>query len=65
VTGDALPEIKHVAHTYFCDIGWRLEPGGERLVIVSCLDNLLKGAASQAVQNYNVAAGLAETTGLL
>jgi N-acetyl-gamma-glutamyl-phosphate reductase len=64
LTGEALPEIKHVAHTNFCDIGWRLEPGGRRLVVVSCLDNLLKGAASQAVQNYNVAAGLAETTGL-
>ena len=64
LTGDALPEIKHVAHTNFCDIGWKLEPGGRRLVVVSCLDNLLKGAASQAIQNYNVAAGLDETTGL-
>jgi N-acetyl-gamma-glutamyl-phosphate reductase len=65
VTGDALPEIKHVAHTPFCDIGWRLEPGGQRLVAVSCLDNLLKGAASQAVQNYNLAVGLDERAGLL
>ena len=62
LTGDALPEIKHVAHTNFCDIGWRLEPGGQRLVVVSCLDNLLKGAASQAVQNFNLASGLDETT---
>jgi N-acetyl-gamma-glutamyl-phosphate reductase len=64
LTGDALPEIKHVAYSNFCDLGWRLEPGGTRLVVVSCLDNLLKGAASQAVQNYNVAAGLDETAGL-
>jgi N-acetyl-gamma-glutamyl-phosphate reductase len=64
LTSEALPEIKHVAHTNFCDIGWRLEPHGDRLVVVACLDNLLKGAASQAVQNYNVAAGLDETTGL-
>lgn len=65
LTGDALPEIKHVAHSPFCDVGWRLEPGGTRLVVVACLDNLLKGAASQAVQNYNVAAGLDETAGLV
>ena len=32
LTGDALPEIKHVAWTNFCDIGWRLEPGSRRLV---------------------------------
>ena len=45
LTGDALPEIKHVAWTNFCDIGWRLDPATRRLVIVSCLDNLVKGAA--------------------
>ncbi len=65
LTGDALPEIKHVAHTNFCDIGWRLDPHGRRLVIVACLDNLLKGAASQAVQNFNLAAGLDPRAGLL
>jgi N-acetyl-gamma-glutamyl-phosphate reductase len=64
LTGDALPEIKHVAHTNFCDIGWRLEPHGHRLVLVSCIDNLVKGAAGQAVQNFNVASDLEETTGL-
>jgi N-acetyl-gamma-glutamyl-phosphate reductase len=65
LTGDHLPEIKHVAYTNFCDVGWRLEPGGERLVVVACLDNLLKGAAGQAVQNFNVAFGLDECAGLL
>ena len=65
LTGDALPEIKHVAWTNFCDIGWRLEPGTRRLVIVSCLDNLIKGAAGQAVQNFNVACSLDERTALL
>ena len=64
LTGHDLPEIKHVAHTNFCDLGWKLEPHGDRLVIVSVIDNLLKGAAGQAVQNYNVAAGLDETLGL-
>jgi N-acetyl-gamma-glutamyl-phosphate reductase len=65
LTGDALPEIKHVAWTNFCDIGWRLEPGSRRLVLVSCLDNLVKGAAGQALQNFNVACGFDERTALL
>jgi N-acetyl-gamma-glutamyl-phosphate reductase len=65
LTGDALPEIKHVAWTNFCDIGWRLEPGSRRLVMVACLDNLVKGAAGQAVQNFNVACGFDERTALL
>jgi len=61
--GGDLPEIKHVAHTNFCDIGWRIDRG--RLVMVSVIDNLLKGASGQAVQNMNVMLGLPETTGLL
>ena len=65
LTGDALPEIKHVAYTNFCDIGWRYEPSSRRLVIVSCIDNLVKGAAGQALQNFNVAYGFDERTGLL
>jgi N-acetyl-gamma-glutamyl-phosphate reductase len=64
LTGASLPEIKHVAHTNFCDIGWRVDPSG-RAVIVSVLDNLLKGASGQAVQNMNVMLGLPESTGLL
>jgi N-acetyl-gamma-glutamyl-phosphate reductase len=65
LTGDALPEIKHVAWTNFCDIGWRLDAASGRLVIVACLDNLVKGAAGQALQNFNVACGFDERTGLL
>jgi N-acetyl-gamma-glutamyl-phosphate reductase len=65
LTGDALPEIKHVAWTNFCDLGWRFEPGSRRLVIVACLDNLVKGAAGQALQNFNVACGFDERTALL
>ncbi len=64
LVGAALPEIKHVAHTNFCDIGWRVDPSG-RVVIVSVIDNLLKGASGQAVQNMNVMLGLPETAGLL
>ena len=62
--GAALPEIKHVAHTNFCDIGWRVDPSG-RAILISVIDNLLKGASGQAVQNMNVMLGLPETTGLL
>ncbi len=64
LVGPALPEIKHVAHTNFCDIGWRVHPSG-RAVLVSVLDNLLKGASGQAVQNLNVMLGLDERTGLI
>jgi len=64
LVGPSLPEIKHVAHTNFCDIGWRVDPSG-RAILVSVIDNLLKGASGQAVQNMNVMLGLDETTGLL
>jgi N-acetyl-gamma-glutamyl-phosphate reductase len=60
-----LPQLQHVTHTNFCDIGFALDPSGERLVIVSCLDNLGKGAAGQAVQNLNGMRGYPETAGLL
>jgi N-acetyl-gamma-glutamyl-phosphate reductase len=65
LTGAALPEIKHVAHTNFCDIGWKVDEPTGRLVLVACLDNLVKGAAGQAVQAFNLALGLDERTGLL
>ena len=64
LVGDLLPEIKHVAHTNFCDIGWRVDSSG-RAILVSVIDNLLKGASGQAVQNMNVMIGSAETAGLL
>ena len=57
------PEVKHVAHTNFCDIGWRQQDLD--LIMVSAIDNLGKGAAGQAVQNMNVMLGLEETLGLL
>ena len=60
-----LPELQHVTHTNFCDIGFALDSSGERLVVVSCLDNLGKGAAGQAVQNFNGMRGYPETAGLL
>lgn len=64
LTGDTLPEIKHVAYTNFCDIGWRVDEPTGRIILVSVIDNLIKGAAGQGVQNFNVLVGLDETTGL-
>ena len=64
LTGGDLPEIKHVAHTNFCDIGWKVNPATRQLVLISCIDNLGKGAAGQAVQNFNVAFGFDEGLGL-
>jgi N-acetyl-gamma-glutamyl-phosphate reductase len=64
LTGSDLPEIKHVAHTNYCDIGWRVDRPGGQLVMVSVIDNLVKGAAGQAIQNFNVAYGFDETLGL-
>jgi N-acetyl-gamma-glutamyl-phosphate reductase len=60
-----LPEIQHVVRTNFCDLGFALAKDGKRLLLISCLDNLLKGAAGQAVQNMNVMYGWNEEEGLL
>jgi N-acetyl-gamma-glutamyl-phosphate reductase len=60
----SLPELQHVAHTNFCDIGFVLDKSGQRLIVVSCLDNLGKGAAGQAVQNFNLTLGIEEQTAL-
>jgi N-acetyl-gamma-glutamyl-phosphate reductase len=65
VTGGTLPVIKQVAYTNFCDIGWKLDTKTGRLVVISVLDNLLKGAAGQAVQGFNIAFGFDERAGLL
>ncbi len=64
-SADALPEIKHVAHTNFCDIGWKVDEASNRVFVVSVIDNLVKGAAGQAIQNFNVMYGLDQTAGLL
>jgi N-acetyl-gamma-glutamyl-phosphate reductase len=60
----ALPQIQYSVHTNYADIGIQLDAGGKRAIIVSCLDNLLKGAAGQAVQNFNLIAGWPESEGL-
>ena len=60
-----VPDIHAVAHTNFCDIGVIADPGSGRCVVVSAIDNLVKGAAGQAIQNLNLALGFDETAGLL
>jgi N-acetyl-gamma-glutamyl-phosphate reductase len=60
-----LPDLRGVQRTNFCDIGVKFDPATRRAVVVSVIDNLGKGAAGQAIQNMNIAFGLAEETGLL
>ncbi len=59
-----LPQIRFSLNTNYCDIGFSLSPDGTRAVLVSCIDNLLKGAAGQAVQNMNLMFGFDEKAGL-
>ncbi len=59
-----LPQIQFSLHTNYCDIGFCLADDRRRLVLVSCVDNLLKGAAGQAVQNMNLMYGWKEEEGL-
>ncbi|MEY2598272.1 MAG: hypothetical protein RLZZ142_531 [Verrucomicrobiota bacterium] len=63
--GGQLPDIKNVAHTNFVDMAWRHDPRTGRLVLLSAEDNLVKGAAGQAVQSMNVLCGWPEESGLL
>lgn len=58
------PEPKILAGTNYCDVGWELDANGRRVVVMSAIDNLMKGAAGQAVQAMNVRLGIDETTGL-
>ena len=60
-----VPDLHAVAHTNFCDIGVVSDPASGRCVVVSAIDNLVKGAAGQAIQNLNLALGIEETAGLL
>jgi N-acetyl-gamma-glutamyl-phosphate reductase len=59
-----LPQVQFSLHTNYCDLGFCLADDGRRLVLISCIDNLLKGAAGQAVQNMNLMYGWAEDEGL-
>lgn len=59
----AIPEIRNVVHTNYCDIGFKIV--GSKIVLMSAIDNLLKGAAGQAMQNMNLMLGYAEAEGLV
>lgn len=59
-----LPQVQFSLHTNYCDLGFCLAADGRRLVLISCIDNLLKGAAGQAVQNMNLMYGWGEDEGL-
>ena len=61
---EGIPEITHVNHTNFCDIGLVVEERTQRLIILSVLDNMIKGAAGQAVQNMNIMLGFPEERAL-
>lgn len=61
---DRCPDTKHVTGTNFIDIGWSWDPRTRRYILMSAEDNLWKGAASQAVQSFNLANGFPETAGL-
>lgn len=58
------PEPKILAGSNYCDIGWELDAHGKRVVVMSAIDNLMKGAAGQAVQAMNIRCGFEETLGL-
>lgn len=61
---DAYPETKFVRGSNYCDIAWHIDERTRRVIILSAIDNLVKGAAGQAVQNLNIAAGFAEDVAL-
>ena len=60
-----VPDLKSVSNTNFCDIGFQFDPATNRLVVVTTIDNLIKGAAGQAIQNMNLMLGFPETECLL
>ena len=62
LAGSRIPQTREVWGSNRCDMGWRLEGG--RLMLFSVIDNLMKGASGQAVQNMNIRFGLDEAAGL-
>jgi len=62
---DTMPDTRNVRGSNFCDIGYKIDLHNQRLIVISAIDNLVKGAAGQAVQNMNIMLGLDETKGLM
>ena len=63
--GKSLPDTKNVVGTNNIEIAWRLDPRTGRLIVMSALDNLVKGASGQAVQSMNIICDFPETAGLV
>ncbi|MFC1829521.1 N-acetyl-gamma-glutamyl-phosphate reductase [Thermodesulfobacteriota bacterium] len=64
-TDERLPDTLYVRGTNYCDIGFKLDERNNRLILISAIDNLVKGTAGQAVQCMNIMLGIDETTGLM
>ena len=62
--GGVFPALRDVRHTNFCDLGFSAEPGTDRVIVITAIDNLVKGASGQAVQNMNIRCGFSEEEGL-
>jgi N-acetyl-gamma-glutamyl-phosphate reductase len=61
---ESFPATQYVRGSNYCDIGFKVDPRTKRIIILSAIDNIVKGAAGQAVQNMNIMCGFAETAGL-
>ncbi|MDP2106090.1 MAG: N-acetyl-gamma-glutamyl-phosphate reductase, partial [Desulfobulbaceae bacterium] len=59
------PATQYIRGGNFCDIGFKVDPRTGRIIVLSAIDNLVKGAAGQAVQNMNIICGFEETQGLM
>ncbi len=62
--GDSFSDTKNVVGTNFCDISLRIFPEKSLAIVMSAIDNLVKGASGQAVQNMNIMSGFKENMGL-
>ena len=62
---ESLPDTKNVTHTNYLDLAWRLDRRTGRLIIMSAIDNLVKGAGGQAIQSFNIMCGFNEVSGLI
>jgi N-acetyl-gamma-glutamyl-phosphate reductase len=65
LASERLPDTKNVTGTNFIDIAWRIDPRTKRLILMSAIDNVIKGASGQAVQCFNLMCGFPETAGLM
>ena len=62
---DQFPSLRQVQGTNFCDIGVAIDDRSDQVIVISAIDNLIKGASGQAVQNMNIRLGFSEEAGLI